>query len=38
VPVPDLGEVIRKATADANVYEAVLKNGKQFMRLATKSE
>jgi hypothetical protein len=38
VPVPELGEVKLKATAEANVYEAVLKNGQQFLRLATKSE
>jgi hypothetical protein len=38
VPVPELGEVKLKATAEANVYEAVLKNGQQFLRLATKGE
>jgi hypothetical protein len=34
VPVPDLGEVKLKATAEANVYEATLKDGKPVVKLA----
>lgn len=35
VPVPDLGEIALKATAEANVYEATLEDGKPALRLAT---
>lgn len=34
VPVPDLGEVALKATADANLYEAALKDGKPTVKAA----
>jgi hypothetical protein len=34
VPVPDLGEVKLKATAEANVYEVTLKDGKPVVKLA----